>query len=93
MNQSQLVILTLFIAIFVQLWFVSLLQKIFITMLRTRYENTYNSPTLSIQHLMERSNLLNEYLSVLKKFFKRILIISFMINAAIVASILMYLER
>lgn len=93
MSHNQIIVLTIFIAIFVQVWFSNFLKKVFVVMLRTRYESTYNSPTLSFQHLIERSTLLNEYLEILKHFFRKIFIASLIINAAISASVILYLEK
>lgn len=93
MSQSQIVVLTIFVAIFLQIWFSNFLKKVFVMMLRTRYESTYNSPALSFQQLIERASLLYEYLVILKVFFRKIFLVSLIVNAAIVATILMYLEK
>jgi hypothetical protein len=94
MSTSVIVVLIIFQALFVQVWFVNFLRKAFIIMLRTRYEKTYlASPTMSLEHLVERSNLLDQYREELRKFMRKLLTTSLIVNALITLTIIYLLVR
>lgn len=89
MSTTSLIVLVAFIAIFVQVWFTNFLYKAHVIMLRTRCEKTYKgTPTMSLEHLLERSMLLDEYREVLKKFMRRIYTVSLVVNGLITITVI-----
>lgn len=95
MSNTSLIVITAFIAIFIQIWFTNFLHKAHVIMLRTRYEKAYLvSPPMSLEHLLERSMLLDEYREMLKKFMKRIYAVSLIVNGLItITVIILIVER
>jgi hypothetical protein len=92
MSTSVIVLLVVFLALFVQLWFVNFLHKAFIIMLSTRYEKTYLvSPTMSLEHLTERTKLLDQYQEELKKFMRKLFTTSLIVNGIVTLSTIYYL--
>ena len=90
MSTTSIVVLVVFLAVFVQVWFTNFLHKVFITMLRTQYESTYLvSPTISLEHYIEREMLLAQYKEELRKFIRKIFINSLVTNG-IIATIIIY---
>jgi hypothetical protein len=94
MSTSVIVVLAVFLALFVQVWFVNFLRNVFIIMLKARYEKTCRvSPTMSLEHLIERSTLLYQYREKLRKFMRNILTTSLIVNVIITLTIIYLLEK
>lgn len=93
MSTTSLILLVVFIAIFIQIWFVVFLYKTHIGMLKKKWETTYISKKMELSEVMYRTMLLDEYKEAVQKFMRRIHNISVMVNVTVTSTILYLIVR
>lgn len=91
MSNTSLIVITAFVAIFVQAWFVVFLYKTHISMLKQKWETTHISNTMTLSEILHRNILLYEYKESVHKFMRRIHNISLIVNLAITSTVIFFI--